>query len=229
MLVIEDLITDKVDSQKGKYMYFSYDIDNLNDADIEKLTALRGVTSRMSHAYGERNRGRIVSFDGLLYESEDAVIAALPKGYAVKESAFKTSTGTIYKVPVTEETASPVTEEVKTNRVMERLKSTGEKEALVLLSDLTTLGIIEKANTILPLMKHILAAARKNNYETINVLDMYKTIPKLRAMYWDNEDKRASLQRMFDLLATHTITIDTIKNPFDRLYLEGLLDYLGLL
>lgn len=229
MLVIEDLITDKVDSQKGKYMYFSYDIDNLNDADIEKLTALRGVTSRMSHAYGERNRGRIISFDGLLYESEDAVIAALPKGYAVKESAFKTSTGTIYKVPVTEETASPVTEEVKTNRVMERLKSTGEKEALVLLSDLTTLGIIEKANTILPLMKHILAAARKNNYETINVLDMYKTIPKLRAMYWDNEDKRASLQRMFDLLATHTITIDTIKNPFDRLYLEGLLDYLGLL
>lgn len=210
-------------------MYFSYDIEGLNDTDIEKLTALRGATSRMSHAYGERNRGRIISFDGLLYESEDAVIAALPKGYAVKESAFKTSTGTIYKVPVTEETASPVTEEVKTNRVMERLKSTGEKEALVLLSDLTTLGIIEKANTILPLMKHILAAARKNNYETINVLDMYKTIPKLRAMYWNNEDKRASLQRMFDLLATHTITIDTIKNPFDRLYLEGLLDYLGLL
>lgn len=210
-------------------MYFSYDIDNLNDADIEKLTALRGVTSRMSHAYGERNRGRIVSFDGLLYESEDAVIAALPKGYAVKDSVFKSSTGTLYKIPVTEDAALPVTEEVKTNRVMERLKSTGEKEALVLLSDLTTLGIIEKANTILPLMKHILAAARKNNYETINVLDMYKTIPKLRAMYWDNEDKRASLQRMFDLLATHTITIDTIKNPFDRLYLEGLLDYLGLL
>lgn len=210
-------------------MYFSYDIDNLNDADIEKLTALRGVTSRMSHAYGERNRGRIISFDGLLYESEDAVIAALPKGYAVKDSVFKSSTGTLYKVPVTEDAALPVTEEVKTNRVMERLKSTGEKEALVLLSDLTTLGIIEKANTILPLMKHILAAARKNNYETINVLDMYKTIPKLRAMYWDNEDKRASLQRMFDLLATHTITIDTIKNPFDRLYLEGLLDYLGLL
>ena len=201
-------------------MYFTYDIDGLTDNDVEKLTQANGVTSRMSHAYGERNRGRLISFDALLYENEDAVIASLPKGYAVKESTFKTSTGTIYKVPVTEETASPVTEAVKTNRVMERLKSAGEKEALVLLSDLTTLGIIEKANTILPLMKHILAAARKN---------MYKTIPKLRAMYWDNEDKRASLQRMFDLLATHTVTIDTIKNPFDRLYLEGLLDYLGLL
>ena len=210
-------------------MYFTYDIDDLTDNDVEKLTQAKGVTSRMSHAYGERNRGRLISFDALLYENEDAVIASLPKGYAVKESAFKSSTGTIYKVPVTEEVTNPVTEEVKTKRVMERLKSAGEKEALTLLSDLTTLGIIEKANTILPLMKHILAAARKNHYETINVLDVYKTIPKLRAMYWDNEDKRASLQRMFDLLATHTVTIDSIKNPFDRLYLEGLLDYLGLL
>ena len=183
-------------------MYFTYDIDGLTDNDVEKLTQANGVTSRMSHAYGERNRGRLISFDALLYENEDAVIASLPKGYAVKESTFKTSTGTIYKVPVTEETASPVTEEVKANRVMERLKSAGEKEALVLLSDLTTLGIIEKANTILPLMKHILAAARKNNYETINVLDMYKTIPKLRAMYWDNEDNSSCEGESLNLQVT---------------------------
>lgn len=210
-------------------MYFSYDIDNLNDADIEKLTALRGVTSRMSHAYGERNRGRIVSFDGLLYESEDAVIAALPKGYAVKDSVFKSSTGTLYKIPVTEDAALPVTEEMKVKRVLDRLKEDGEKEALSLLSDMTELGIIEKADTILPLMKKILNQARKHDYMTLNVLDIYKTIPKLRVMYWDNKDKRNSLQHTFDLLATKTITTDNIKNPFDRLYLQGLLDFLGLL
>ena len=210
-------------------MYFTYDMDGLTDNDVEKITQKNGVTSRMSHAYGERNRGRLISFDALLYENEDAVIASLPKGYAIKESAFKSSTGTIYKVPVTEDESIPVTEETKTNRVLERLESSGEKEALILLSDLTELGIIEKANTILPLMKKILVKARKNNYDTLNVLDIYKTIPKLRTAYWDNTDKRNSLQRMFDLLATHTVTIDTIKNPFDRLYLEGLLDYLGLL
>ena len=112
--------------------------------------------------------------------------------------------------------------------VRRTIAARGAAAGLSLLSDFTVVGILTKSADILPLLQEILSASAADDYASCNILDIYKGIPKLRAIYWEDEEKRMHLQEMFDRLCAGVCRLSDIRNPYDAIYLRGMLAFLHI-
>lgn len=230
------------DKEGEKDMYFTFTTARFTETDYARFQAIHGFTVRDSHAAGERNRGRLILADGLLLPDMDAVRAAMPDGYILSESEEAHTAGilqpkeenesveniaetsTISDAAVSSASAdvSIPASATRADAVRRTIAARGAQAGLSLLSDFTVMGILTKSAEIFPLLQEILAAAAADDYASCNILDIYKGIPKLRVMYWDDEKKREQLQQQFDHLCSGTITLSDIKNPYDALYQKGM-------
>ena len=210
-------------------MYYTFDTENFTDADYERLRSIHGLGVRDSRGAGANNRGRLVYADSFTFPDVDAVRQALPDGYEITESRYKSSTGCLKKNVTADSAAVQTTATADPCSAVRRtITARGAAAGLSLLSDFTVLGLLTKSADILPLLQEILSAAAVDDYAACNILDIYKNIPKLRAIYWDDEEKRMSLQFRFDRLCAGTDRLSDIKNPYDALYFKGLLAFLHI-
>ena len=213
-------------------MYFTFDTKNFTDADYEKFTAIHGWSTRMSCAAGENNRGRLLLADRLLIPEMEQACRMIPAGYHVEESRYKSSDGCMVKeeVEVVEEESREGGKDKPdpVGAVRRTIAARGAAAGLSLLSDFTVIGVLTKSADIFPLLQEILSACAVDDYASCNILDIYKGIPKLRAIYWEDEEKRMHLQEMFDRLCAGTCRLSDIRNPYDALYLRGMLDFLHI-
>lgn len=221
-------------------MYFTYDTENFSEADYDNITALRGFSARESRGRGENNRGRIIRADRLIYATPEAVLQALPEGYRITESAFASSDGKIIPCAVAAgseaesqnaegSTASLYpNESAAVDAVKRTIAARGAQAGLSLLSSLTVVGILTKSVSVLVCMEELLSIARITDYAECNIFDIFQTIPKLRASYWEDEKKRDQLQSQFDKLICGGLRLSDVRNPFDRIYLKGLCELLHI-
>lgn len=211
-------------------MYYTFDTNGFTEADYEAFKHIYGFSVRKSYGEGEHNRGMLVLADSLIFKDMKAVTAALPSGYTITDSAFPNSAGCLH-APVrpapAADTCLPAgninTDTCSGADVIRRtIVARGASAALSLLSDFTVLGILTKSTDIFPLLQEILASAAVDDYASCNILDIYKGIPKLRVMYWEDEKKREQLQQQFDRLCSGACTLSDIRNPYDVLYQKGM-------
>ena len=211
-------------------MYYTFDTENFTDADYERFRSIHGLGVRDSRGAGDNNRGRLVYADSFIFPDVDAVRQTLPDGYEIIESRYKSSAGCLKKNVVADRATAhtPTVMADPCGAVRRTITARGAAAGLSLLSDFTVLGLLTKSADILPLLQEILSAAAVDDYATCNILDIYKNIPKLRVIYWDDEEKRMSLQSRFDRLCAGTDRLSDIKNPYDALYFKGLLAFLHI-
>lgn len=196
--------------------FYTYDTENFTEEDYTVFESLWGFSVRESVARGEQNRGKIISVDGLLL-SEEQVEEKLPTGYLLQSSDFKSSTGKIVAVHDIPELGNPNFLDAIANEIEKR----GSKSGLILVRHFITTGLMTKREDVLSSIQMLLEA-------NVTIFDIYKAIPQLERLYFQDEKTKRRIQLIFDKVVTGQMKTEEIKNPFDQTYIRGLSLLLGI-
>lgn len=215
-------------------MYLSYDTKNFTPEDYAALEGIRGFSTRESRGRGDHYRGRVVSVNTLIIPEGD-IASRLPEGYFIEESRFKQSAGMLVKIcrisPAVQEGEALPWEDVETDKLrsLQRdLVCGGTKRAIHVFSCMVDAGIVEKKETAAACILLILAMQRGEGYKSTNILDIYHGVTPLKKLYFGSEKKKAVIQMLFDKIVQGQACPMDAKSLFDRIFLKGLCEYLGI-